>query len=89
MTEYKLTYQENNEVSELGTFQYQEELNRLIESEARLIEDESIMSVYDQMALVHSLKTWASSQYDPNASKVFRFTYPDSKTVGTWTIEEA
>ena len=88
MKTFKLTYRENNETSVLGEFQHQEELNRLIESEARTIESESAMPVFNQMVLIDSLKQWASSQWNPNAAKRMTYKNPDSETVGVWEIEE-
>lgn len=75
---YRLTYRENNETEILGHFSTQEELDRLLLNEFRIIEEESLLQFDDRHALISGLKAWAKSQWSPNAEKSFTFTYPET-----------
>ena len=102
MKTYRLTYRENNVPEILGQFQTQEELDRLLLSEFRIITEESLLTFDDQQFLIKGLKAWAKSQWNPNAPKAFTFKYPETlltefrrpvyatqdTTVGRWTITE-
>lgn len=77
-TTYRLAYRENNRTEILGQFSTQEELDRLLLEEFRIIEEESLLQFDDRNALINGLKAWARSQWNPNADKTFTFTYPET-----------